>query len=369
MPDVNPSSKLQAPSSKEAPNLKLQSIRARLGLGLGAGCFFGILSLGLGASSPTEFDFFERRIRPVLAQHCYECHSATSKSLKAGLRVDTRAGLRLGGKSGEPAIVPGDAEKSLLLKAIRHTSADLQMPPKKKLSPQQIADFEQWIRTGAPDPREDKPTAVSGQRSAKTHWAFVPPKDQPLPKVKDKAWAQSPVDHFILAKLEANGLKPSPLADPRTLIRRMTYDLTGLPPTPAEVEAFAKACSIGNRQPAIANLADRLLASPHYGERWARHWLDVARYADTKGYVYAREERFFTHAHAYRDWVVRALNSDLPYDRFLMLQIAGDQLAEGFKVTEAIVSTPPGSQLSTLNRRAAIWPPSASSPSAAASSA
>ena len=303
----------------------------------------------MGASSPTEFDFFERRIRPVLAQHCYECHSATSKSLKAGLRVDTRAGLRLGGKSGEPAIVPGDAEKSLLLKAIRHTSADLQMPPKKKLSPQQIADFEQWIRTGAPDPREDKPTAVSGQRSAKTHWAFVPPKDQPLPKVKDKAWAQSPVDHFILAKLEANGLKPSPLADPRTLIRRMTYDLTGLPPTPAEVEAFAKACSIGNRQPAIANLADRLLASPHYGERWARHWLDVARYADTKGYVYAREERFFTHAHAYRDWVVRALNSDLPYDRFLMLQIAGDQLAEGSKVTEAIVSTPPGSQLSTLN--------------------
>ena len=349
MPDVNP-------SSKEAPNLNLQSIRARLGLMFGAWCFFGILSLGLGASSPTEFDFFERRIRPVLAQHCYECHSATSKSLKAGLRVDTRDGLRLGGKSGEPSIVPGEPEKSLLLKAIRHTSADLQMPPKKKLSPQQVADFEQWIRTGAPDPREDKPTAVSGQRSAKTHWAFVPPKDQPLPKVKDKAWAQSPVDHFILAKLEANGLKPSPPADPRTLIRRMTYDLTGLPPTPEEVEAFAKACSIGNRQPAIANLADRLLASPHYGERWARHWLDVARYADTKGYVYAREERFFTHAHAYRDWVVRALNADLPYDRFLQLQIAGDQLVEGFKaqspkskVTEVALSAVAGSQLSTLN--------------------
>ena len=287
--------------------------------------------MGFGAS-PTEFDFFERRIRPVLAQNCYECHSAQSKSLKAGLRVDTREGLRLGGKSGEPAIVPGDAEKSLLLKAIRHTSADLQMPPKKKLSLQQVADFEQWVRSGAPDPREEKTSVVSGQRSAKTHWAFVPPKEQPLPKVKDKTWAQSPVDHFILAKLEANGLKPSPPADPRTLIRRMTYDLTGLPPTPEEVEAFVKACSIGNRQSAIANLADRLLASPHYGERWARHWLDVARYADTKGYVYAREERFFTHSHAYRDWVVRALNSDLPYDRFLMLQIAGDQLVEGSKV-------------------------------------
>ncbi len=286
--------------------------------------------MGFGASS-TEFDFFERRIRPVLAQHCYECHSAASKSLKAGLRADTRDGLRLGGKSGEPAIVPGDAEKSLLLKAIRHTSADLQMPPKKKLAAQQIADFETWIRSGAPDPREEKPSAISGQRSAKSHWAFVAPKDQPLPKVKDTAWPQSPVDRFILAKLEANGLKPSPPADPRTLIRRMTYDLTGLPPSPEEVEAFAMACSTGNHQSAIANLVERLLASPQYGERWARHWLDVARYADTKGYVYAREERFYPHAYAYRDWVVRALNNDLPYDRFLMLQIAGDQLVEGFK--------------------------------------
>ncbi|MBI5799849.1 MAG: PSD1 domain-containing protein [Verrucomicrobia bacterium] len=323
--------------------------------------------MGFGAS-PSEFDFFERRIRPVLAQHCYECHSAQSKSLKAGLRVDTRDGLRLGGKSGEPAIVPGDVEKSLLLKAIRHTSADLQMPPKKKLSLQQVADFDQWIRAGAPDPRDEKPSAVSAQRSAKTHWAFVPPKDQPLPKVKDKAWPQSPVDHFILAKLEASGLKPSPPADPRALIRRMTYDLTGLPPTLEEVEAFVKEFSpshsptfspaggkagekAGRReseQRAVAMLVDRLLASSNYGERWARHWLDVARYADTKGYVYAREERFFTHAHAYRDWVVRALNSDLPYDRFLMLQIAGDQLVEGSKVqgptskvTEAAATTTP----------------------------
>ena len=282
--------------------------------------------MGFGASASGEFDFFERRIRPVLAQHCYECHSAQSKSLKGGLRVDNRDGLRLGGKSGEPAIVPGDAEKSLLLKALRHTSADLQMPPKKKLSPQQIADFEQWIRAGAPDPRAGERSVVSGQRSAKAHWAFVPPKEQPVPAVKDKAWPQTPVDHFILAKLEANNLKPAPPADPRTLIRRLTYDLTGLPPTPEEVEAFAKACSIGNRQSAIGNLTDKLLASPHYGERWARHWLDVARYADTKGYVYAREERFYTHSHAYRDWVVHALNADLPYDRFLQLQIAGDQL-------------------------------------------
>jgi hypothetical protein len=288
--------------------------------------------LGFGASA--EFDFFERRIRPVLVQNCYECHSAQSQSLKASLRVDTRDGLRLGGKSGEPAVVPGDAEKSVLLKAIRHTSADLQMPPKKKLSPQQIADFEAWIRSGAPDPRVGEVrNSKSNAQSQKPHWAFAPPKEQALPKVKDKAWPQSPVDHFILARLEANGLKPSPPADPRTLIRRMTYDLTGLPPSAEEVEAFVRACSsIGNRQSAIGNLVDRLLASPGYGERWARHWLDVARYADTKGYVYAREERFFVHAHAYRDWVVRALNNDLPYDRFLMLQIAGDQLTSGAKV-------------------------------------
>jgi len=301
--------------------------------------------LGFGASS-TEFDFFERRIRPVLVQNCYECHSAQSKSPKAGLRVDTREGLRRGGNSGEPAVVAGEPERSRLLAAIRHTSADLQMPPKKKLSPQQVADFETWIRSGAPDPRDEKPSVVSGQRSAKTHWAFIAPKDQSLPKVKDKAWPQSPVDHFILAKLEASGLKPSPPADPRTLIRRMTYDLTGLPPSAEEVEAFVREFSLSHsptfssarggageqarkresEQRTIAALVDRLLASPRYGERWARHWLDVARYADTKGYVYAREERFFAHAHAYRDWVVRALNNDLPYDRFLMLQIAGDQL-------------------------------------------
>ncbi|KAF0178584.1 MAG: hypothetical protein FD161_1889 [Limisphaerales bacterium] len=370
MPDVRKSSKLQAPSSKEAPNTKLQPARVRLGLVFGAWCFLGAWSLGFGAS-PTEFDFFERRIRPVLAQHCYECHSAGSKSLKAGLRVDTRDGLRRGGNSGEPAVVPGEPDRSRLLAAIRHTSADLQMPPKKKLSPQQIADFETWIRGGAPDPRAGEvQSSKSKVQSAKTHWAFVSPKDQPLPKVKDKAWPQSPVDHFILAKLEANGLKPSPPADPRTLIRRMTYDLTGLPPSAEETEAFVREFSLSHsptfsparggageqarkresEQRTIAALADRLLASPRYGERWARHWLDVARYADTKGYVYAREERFFTHSYAYRDWVVRVLNSDLPYDRFLMLQIAGDQLvpefkvqSSRFKVTEATAGTSPSS--------------------------
>jgi len=350
---------------------QLQGTRSVWRWVFGAWCCFGLWHLGFGASS-TEFDFFERRIRPVLAQHCYECHSATSKSLKAGLRVDTRDGLRRGGNSGEPAVVPGEPENSRLLAAIRHTSADLQMPPKKKLSPQQLADFEAWIRSGAPDPRAGEvKSAKSEVQSSKPHWAFVAPKDQPLPKVKDKAWPQSPVDHFILAKLEANGLKPSPPADPRTLIRRMTYDLTGLPPSAEEVEAFVREFSLSHsptfppairdsekvrkresEQRAIAALVERLLASPLYGERWARHWLDVARYADTKGYVYAREERFFVHAHAYRDWVVRALNNDLPYDRFLMLQIAGDQLSP-FRVGGALPDTAANSKPETQNSKLA----------------
>ncbi len=222
-------------------------------------------------------------------------------------------------------------------------------------------------------------SGASSQPSGKPHWAFVPPREQPLPKVKDKHWPQSPVDLFVLAKLEAKGLRPSPPADPRTLIRRMTYDLTGLPPTPEEVEIFVREFSLSHsptfatargqagekvekresEHRAVAALVERLLASPHYGERWARHWLDVARYADTKGYVYAREERFYTHAHAYRDWVVRAFNSDLPYDRFLMFQLAGDQLVEGSKVqsprskvaehADAPTTKTPGSQLSTLS--------------------
>ena len=344
---MEPHPQFSAPRSKPVSSAPLQ---AGLGLwywALGAWGLLGISSPVFGAAS--DFDFFERRIRPVLVQHCYECHSAGSKSLKAGLRVDIREGLRRGGNSGEPAVVPGEPDRSRMFAAIRHTSGDLQMPPKKQLSPQQVADFEAWIRSGAPDPRDDKPSTVSSQRSAKTHWAFIAPRDQPLPKVKDKAWPQSPVDHFILAKLEAAGLKPSPPADPRTLIRRLTYDLTGLPPSAEEVDAFVRDCAAGKRQSATARLVDRLLASPHYGERWARHWLDVARYADTKGYVYAREERFFVHAHAYRDWVVRALNSDLPYDRFLMLQIAGDQLVPEFKVAEGAQTTKASSPLATFS--------------------
>jgi len=302
-----------------------------------------LLVFGTAASAraTADFDFFERRIRPVLADRCYECHSAGAKQLKAGLRLDTRAGMLAGGESGRPAVIPGDASRSQIIHALRWTGAQLQMPPKQKLTETQIADFVLWINSGAPDPRGDKAETRSPKpESRKPHWAFEPPKPVAPPHVKDARWPQTPIDRFILAKLESAGQKPSARADPRTLIRRLHLDLLGLPPTPDEVEAFVRECdgtktthgthasepSHPSRR-AYERLVDRLLASPHYGERWGRYWLDIARYADTKGYVYAREERFWVHAHAYRDWVIRAVNDDLPYDRFLVLQLAADQAA------------------------------------------
>ncbi|MEW6306370.1 MAG: PSD1 and planctomycete cytochrome C domain-containing protein [Verrucomicrobiota bacterium] len=283
--------------------------------------FFAADQFTRAADSP--LDFFERRIRPVLAERCYSCHSAQSEKLKGGLLLDTRAGLLKGGESGQPAIVPGDAEHSRLIKAIRHTDADLKMPPKQKLNDAQIADFITWINLGAPDPRTGSspgapPPAVNGP----PHWAFQAVGNPSAPAVRNQRWPQSPIDHFILAKLEARGLKPSLPADKRTLIRRVTYDLTGLPPTPGEVDDFLR----DNSSEAFARVVDRLLGSPRYGERWGRYWLDVARYADTKGYIYDGEETRWLHAPVYRDWVIRALNEDLPYDRFIMLQLAADQL-------------------------------------------
>ena len=287
---------------------------------------FAFLCVALDANAqpadPAALDFFERRIRPVLVEHCYKCHSADAgDKLKGNLLLDTRDGTLKGGDSGKPSIVPNDPARSLLLEAIRYTNEDLQMPPKKRLTDQQIADFETWINQGAPDPR----TATAPKTAATdatTHWAFQPVKQHPLPDVKNVSWIKSPIDKFILAKLEASNVTPSDPADRRTLIRRATYDLTGLPPTSDDVAAFVNDTS----PDAYAKLIDRLLSSPHYGERWARHWLDLARYSDTKGYVYDREERRFVHAHAYRDWVINAFNTGLPYDQFLLYQIAADQL-------------------------------------------
>jgi hypothetical protein len=273
------------------------------------------------APSTEGVEFFERKIRPVLVEQCYECHSAGAKKVKGGLLLDTKAGVLKGGESGEHSVVSGQVERSLLIKAIRYQDDVLAMPPKKKLPDAVIADFVRWVEMGAPDPRTGEAT-VKTQAKVEGHWAFERVHEVKVPEVKNSAWAKTAMDRFVLAKLEEKGIVPSAPADRRTLIRRATYDLTGLPPTLDEIEAFERDPSAD----AFEKVVDRLLASPRYGERWGRYWLDLARYSDTKGYVYDREERFFVFAHTYRDWVIRAFNDDLPYDRFVKLQLAADQI-------------------------------------------
>ena len=271
------------------------------------------------AQSPAELEFFEKQVRPLLVASCSECHG--NETQEAGLRLDSREAILQGGERG-PAIVPGELDNSLLIQAVRR-SGELEMPPDGKLADEQIAILEHWVKIGAPWPANDATPADRRAEAQRAHWAFQPVNRPAVPSVEDAAWVKNPIDAFVLSELESRGLRPSPPADRRTLIRRVSYDLTGLPPTFEEVAAF-----VGDADPnAYVKLIDRLLASPHYGEQWARHWLDVARYADTKGYVYTREERFFVHAPAYRDWVVRAFNEDLPYDDFVLLQLAADQAA------------------------------------------
>ncbi len=270
-------------------------------------------------------EFFEKKIRPVLSEKCYTCHSAGAKRLKANFRLDTREGMLKGGDMG-PSLKPGSPDESLLIRALRYKDEELQMPPKEQLPAEVVADFEAWVKRGAPDPRN---AAAAGAKAvdfaaARKHWAFQPPRDPAVPKVKRPEWVKTPIDAFVLAKLEEKNLAPAPPADRRTLIRRATLDLIGLPPSPEEIDAF-----LADRSPdAFAKVVDRLLASPRTGERWGRHWLDVARYSDTKGYVF-QEERRYPFAYTYRDWVIRALNEDMPYDRFILLQLAADRLATG----------------------------------------
>ncbi len=259
--------------------------------------------------------FFETKVRPVLAEKCYSCHGEKKQS--AGLRLDTAAGVKQGADDG-PVIVPGDPAKSRLVKSVKR-EGDFAMPPKGELPAQQVADLTEWVRMGAPFPAD---VAVAKGADPTKHWAFQPVKSQSPPATKQPA--ASPIDAFVLAKLEAKGLSLSPPAARRTLLRRASFDLTGLPPTAEEIEAFEK-----DQSPdAFAKVVDRLLASPHYGERWGRHWLDVARYADTKGYVF-NEERAFAFAFTYRDYVIRSINEDKPYDRFVVEQLAADKLPLG----------------------------------------
>jgi mono/diheme cytochrome c family protein len=273
--------------------------------------------------APAQTQFFETKIRPILADKCYKCHSQQAERVKAGLLLDTREGTLKGGETG-PAILPGDPEKSLLIKAVRHTDPDLQMPPKgQKLSDDQIADLVSWVKMGAPDPRVATAAQKNWADSGKKHWAWQPLRKPAVPEATDSSWAKTPVDNFVLAKLGEKELKPNPIADKRTLIRRATFDLIGLPPTPQEVADFLN----DDSAEAFAKVVDRLLASPQYGERWGRHWLDVARYSDTKGQVRRNREDFhYPFAYTYRDYVIRSFNEDKPYNIFIIEQLAADKL-------------------------------------------
>jgi hypothetical protein len=275
-----------------------------------------LLSTSIGSSSRADDDrvtFFELKVRPILAGTCVKCHGATKAS--GGLRLDSLEAMLKGGDSG-PAVVPGDADESLIVRAVRHTDEHLKMPPKNPLPKAVAIDFAAWVSAGA-----HWPIAVEGARtiSSKNHWAFEPLRTQ-LPPADPTGWSKDPIDRFIAAGHLQRGLRPVRSADKRTLIRRAYFDLLGLPPSPEQVEAFVA----DTRPDAFARLVDELLSSPRYGERWGRYWLDLARYADTAG---DNSDYPIPQAHLYRDYVIDAFNNDLPYDRFLHEQLAGDILA------------------------------------------
>lgn len=274
------------------------------------------------AFDPAALEFFENEVRPILVRRCHECHAAGDDAPKGNLRLDSREAVLKGGDTG-PAMVPGQPEQSLLIDAINYGDT-YQMPPKSKLPAAEIAVLTKWVALGAPWPAADGGPAAKSQvfdlaaRKA-AHWCWQPVSERPLPAVRQSAWPQQDLDHFILARLEESGLSPAPAADKRTLIRRAYFDLIGLPPTPEEVSAF-----LADESPeALATVVDRLLDSPHFGERWARHWLDLTRYAETFGHEF---DYPIEHAYKYRDYVIRALNADVPYDRFVLEHVAGDLL-------------------------------------------
>ena len=301
----------------------------------------GVLALLLGVApahaadadpAKAGLEFFEQHIRPLLAERCYKCHSSVEAKSKGGLTLDSRAGWQKGGENGT-ALIPGKPDESRLITALSYSDPELQMPPKKeggKLSDAQIALVRQWIMMGAPDPRDGVSKRMTGLTpEARAHWAYQPVNQPAVPTVHDNAWAHNEVDAFVLARLEANNMRPAKAAGREALLRRVTYDLIGLPPTVEEVHAF-----LADKSPnAFATVVDRLLASPQYGERWARHWLDSARYSDTKGLVsmgakYRYEDYRYVSAWTYRDYVVAAFNHDKPWNQFLVEQLAADRLPD-----------------------------------------
>lgn len=306
------------------------------------------------AANPAQF--FEKKIRPALIEHCYECHSSQAELLKAEFLLDTRAGIRSGGKSGRDAVIPGDVASSQLIDAIRYGNADLQMPPDGKLPDSVIADFENWVAMGAQDPR-DGLSVTPSERAAKDHWAFQAITNPAIPEVNHTAWTRDPVDHFTLAAMESKNLTPAEDADAVTLLRRLSFDLTGLPPSVPEQEYFLRKLQAGTdrdgenerqsdgeksstdrispspppsislsspaAQKVIEQTVDNLLASPAFGQKWGRHWLDIARYAESSGYT---RNMLTPDAWRYRNYVIEAFNKDKPYDQFIREQLAGDQL-------------------------------------------
>jgi len=287
------------------------------------------LLCGRTASSQSDVagvQFFEQKIRPVLVDRCYKCHSTGAKKVQAGLFLDTRKAVRAGGERG-PAVVPGNVADSLLITAIRHES--LQMPPDGKLPDSAIADFVRWVEIGAPDPRDGVTTpSAADNDTSQQFWSFLPLGNYQPPEAPETEWALTPIDRFILARQQASGVEASPIADRRTLLRRAYFGLTGLPPSPDETDAFVSEAS----SQAYERLIDKLLRSQHYGERWARFWLDVVRFAESNGF---EQDEDRPKAYYYRDFVIRALNEDMPYDQFVRWQIAGDLLAPDSQLARA----------------------------------
>ena len=276
-----------------------------------------LISLAVCTSSleadGTGIEFFEKRIRPILVSHCYECHSAGAAQLKGGLRLDSREQAIEGGDSG-PAIVPGKPGEGELIRAVRYDPDGYEMPPSGMLDKRQLADLTKWVRMGAPWPADHQSALKSSEsttdpRMETAHWSFQPVVAAAPPEVKRTSWPANPIDSYVLARLERANLVPSASANKRTWLRRVYFDLIGLPPSPEAIQAFLDDSS----PEADQTVVDHLLASPHYGERWGRHWLDLVRYAETAGNEFDYEIPFAT---GYRDYVVRALNQDLPYDRF-----------------------------------------------------
>ena len=284
---------------------------------------------GVQAAEPNRqgIDFFEAKIRPMLVTHCYECHSAEAvakNKLKGGLLLDSREASQHGGESG-PAVVPGKPDESLLISALQHV--DFEMPPKGKLPDEIITHFVKWVEMGAPDPREGGEVVTSKGidiEAGRDHWAFQPLQSVSPPDVEDKSWGRTPIDQFIRQRQEMAEIVPNKTAAPHTLMRRAYFDLIGLPPTPEELDRHMKSFA-EDPENGYRALVGELLASEHYGERWGRHWLDVARFAESNGYAFDGDRPNAWH---YRDFVIRALNADMPYNEFVKLQIAGDLLTD-----------------------------------------